>query len=406
MRTLSDDPQEKANSVAAVRTVFGSFVVMAVVGSMYGMSALLVLIPGAAPSRLPLSVLGFGAASAGLAAGTVIAGKLLIKLSPRTVGVVGAITWSTTAMISGGLVAAGQWRFALAPLALGGIGIGLTYLTVVVNLGPRFPNRPVLGASIGPAGFSAGTVVISLTSLVTLGSSSTPAQVGSIIVVLGVVGFVLSLTGRWLPGTRPTEASTGVGRAAQAPRLSATQTLRLAVLLGVNALPGMLLLSFAFPILESWTSLSYQQIATVLAASMVMLFAGGLISPTLTRRVGTRGAFVALLAFRGVLLVVTAFSHNPVILFVLLACVLIGHGSGFAILPGVTRKLSGPRTFASDYGLVLGSWGLSGVLATLLGLASWYRNDSVTGALLVTGALVLLTAVGLSRQGVRHPLLS
>ncbi|MEV4734638.1 hypothetical protein [Saccharopolyspora sp. NPDC049426] len=390
------DTSARATRIA--RTAIGGFVVMAVVGSMYGMSAPQFLFPERNASDAPVSAAGFGVVCLGLAIGTPLAGRLLRLHAPRTIATAGAVVWSVAVVVSGLLIGSGGWALALVPLIVGGVGVGLTYLAVVDCLGPQFPHRPLVGAAIGPAGFTTGTAAVYLLALFVIEPASDDRQIGTVIAVMGAAGVALSLTGLWLP-TRPA----GTNDVAE-PVGWRAQQLRMSILLAINAMPGMLLLSVAFPLVSAWSSLPYTQTATVLTATVPALFFGGLVSPWLSRRLSSRGTFVALLTVRAVALVVAAFVHDLRVLIPLLAIVLVGHGSGFAVLPGIVRSMNPAPQFASYYGTVLTAWGISGAFAALIAVISWAPASGPGAGLLGLGILLLVTAAVLARGGIRRPL--
>lgn len=390
-----------ASSAPATHTArigVGGFVVMAVVGSMYGMSALQFLSSHPDGLDAPVSAAGFGVVCLGLAMGTPLAGRLLRSYAPRTIASVGAVVWSVAVVVSGLLIGSGGWTLALVPLAIGGMGVGLTYLAVVDCMGPQFPHRPLVGAAIGPAGFTTGTAAVYLLTSLFLEPASDDRQVGTAIVVMGVAGVALSLAGLWLP-SKPDGRSHVVE-----PVSWRGQQVRMSILLAVNAMPGMLLLNVAFPLVSTWSSLSFTQTAMVLTATLPTLFFGGLVSPWLSRRLSSRGTFVALLSVRAVALVIAALVHDLTVLIPLLVFVLIGHGSGFALLPGIVRSMNPAPHFASYYGTVLTAWGISGAIAALIAVISWTPASGPVAGLLAVGCLLLVTAAVLARGGVRRPL--
>lgn len=365
-----------------------SFAVMVIVGSMYGLTAILVLLPSdGVDSEAPVTAALFGAVCLGLAVGTWSCGSLLANGSPRTVGTAGAVIWALATVAMGRSLASGEWRVATIAALVGGLGVGLSYLTVVTVVGPAFPGRPGAAAAIGPLGFAVGTVSYCLAGALLLSSISGAPAVGNLMATVGTVSVAFALLGLWLPSTL------------QHPLVQADDPLRredkalLAGLLFVNALPGMLMLSVAVPLLQHYEpQLSYAADLRLLGLSMSGLLLGGVLSPPLRKRLGTRRLFVALLTLRGVLLVTLPSTSSGGYLLMVFAVVLFGHGAGFALLPGVTKSKTAASRFTQDYGTILVSWGAAGAFAVSITLLSWHRFEGPAFALATAGLLALAAA--------------
>lgn len=383
----SADPDGTRSS--AWKIAVASFGVMVVVGSMYGLTAVFALLPnGGFASGAPASAALFGAVCVGLAVGTWLCGGLLAKGSPRTIGTAGAVIWASATVLMGRSIAAEAWGLATAGAVLGGVGAGLSYLTVVAIVGAAFPSRPAAAAAIGPLGFALGTASYCVVGATALSNGSSPGDVGNVMAALGGVCLILAVAGLWLPSKPPGPFPRTVDL------LSRRDKALLWGLLFVNALPGMLMLSVAIPLYQHYDPrLSYAQISQILAVNMSALIAGGLLSPRLRNKVGLRALFITLLTLRGGLLVILPLTSNVWFLLLVFMVVLFGHGTGFALLPAVTKSKSTTQHFTRNYGTILVSWGVSGAFAVSITLLCWRALGDPGAALLLAGVLALLAAM-------------
>jgi hypothetical protein len=377
------------------------FLLMVGVGSMYGMSALQVELPRLLGLTPEWSLAPFGAASLGLAAGTAVAARVLRGSGPRKTAVVGAAVWGAGITMSGLALANGSLAGMLAGFAVGGIGVGLAYLTIVATVGPSFPAQPLIGSAIGPLGFMAGTSLFFVTAIITGFHQQDSGAIGAVLVTTGLVIIVLSLlAGRGLPATQAGNPGTG-----EPARSSAAPAKRLfSLLLFANALPGMLLLAIVVPVMASYNGKTdITSVEGIIAATTVALFLGGLLAPGIRRRLGARKTFAVLLLGRSLLLLTLPFVSGTATGIVLLGAVLFGHGAGFSLLPALMKSQDNPSRFPVNYGQVLIAWGVAGVG----GAAAAALSVSVTGgynlALFLAGGVVLIAALFLLIRGANLP---
>lgn len=246
----------------------------------------------------------------------------------------------------------------------GGVGVGWTYLALVVAIGHGFKHHPLAGSAIGPVGFSFGTATVHLLSKNLAFSTRDAEQLGHF---LGLAGVVFVVVGRTTVTALPQEQ--------RKVRTPSTDTFKRVdstergwrILLFPNAFPGMAI----FAVFQLLTS--HQLGATVIGprfAPMVVLGAlacGGLAAPTLNAKLGASGAFSLLLAVRGILLVISWHLRSTSIAVVALAAAFFGHGAGFNILPVlIQQRAVSPERFVDAYSRVLVAWGLAGMASTVM----------------------------------------
>ena len=85
------------------------------------------------------------------------------------------------------------WIIYLGYGVLGGIGLGLGYISPVSTLIKWFPDRPGMATGMAIMGFGGGAFIASPLSVWLMGKFSTPTHVGvaETFVVMGVIYFVL-----------------------------------------------------------------------------------------------------------------------------------------------------------------------------------------------------------------------
>lgn len=374
-----------------------SFLLMACIGTMYGLSVLLVELPRLLGVSHGWSLAPFGAASVGLALGAAAGARVLLPMGARSAAVAGTGLWGLGTAASGTAIAGGSFAGTAAGFAIGGVGVGLAYLTIVATVGPSFPTRPLVGSAIGPLGFTTGTALCFVAALTTGFQHNSAAEIGGLLVTAGIFIAVLAVVvGRAMPATRTPGPPPG-------PQASAASARRvLSWLLFANALPGMLLIAALVPVLASNSETDITDAQQLIVLMTITLFLGGLLAPGLGKRIGARNTFLVLFLVRGVILIALPFVPGTLARILLLATVLFGHGAGFSLLPGLMKSEDVLLRFPINYGQVLIAWGVAGIVGVLIGCLSVNLTGGFHIALAATGVLALSAALLMALSGDRH----
>ncbi|MEP7092012.1 MAG: OFA family MFS transporter, partial [Nocardioidaceae bacterium] len=283
---------------------------------------------------------------------------------------------------------------------IGGIGLGIGYISPVSTLIKWFPDRPGLATGLAIMGFGGGALVASpveskLLALYDSGfnakdatSVASGSAVASMFVTLGVVYLVVMLFGAWLikvpaDGWVPegfdlstvkrkamvTTASVSAANAVRTP-----QFWLLWVVLFCNVTAGIGILEQAAPMIQDFfRSGSGSSVDPAAAAGFVGLLsicnmAGRFVWSSTSDVVGRKPIY---LGYLGVGMVVYALlattGHQATGLFVLLAGIIISfYGGGFATIPAYLRDLFGTFQVGAIHGRLLTAWSAAGVAGPLI----------------------------------------
>src|SRR6266550_4090355 len=139
----------------------------------------------ALPFQLGIVMLGLSAA---------FGGTLVERNGPRWAMFVSMVCFSTGFLVSALGVATGQyWLVVLGYGGIGGIGLGIGYISPVSTLIKWFPDRPGMATGLAIMGFGGGAMIASPLSTMLMADFRTPTSQGVVqtFVVLGVVYFVV-----------------------------------------------------------------------------------------------------------------------------------------------------------------------------------------------------------------------
>ena len=332
-------------------------------------------------------------------------GGWLERAGPRKAGVVAAICWCGGLAISAFGISIHQlWLLWLGSGVIGGIGLGLGYISPVSTLIKWFPDRRGMATGMAIMGFGGGAMIGAPLADKLMKYYQTPTSVGvwETFVTLAVVYFIFMLGGALgyrLPaeGWRPSgwDPSRETRKALVTDKhltlQAAFRTKQFWLLWGVlclNVTAGIGILSMASPLLQEvfgghliGVSATFDQltpdqkgqIAAIAAGftGLLSLFniAGRIFWASLSDRIGRKATY-AIFFLLGIALYAsipwTAAEVN-LGLFVAFFCVILSmYGGGFATVPAYLADLFGTRMVGAIHGRLLTAWSAAGVLGPVL----------------------------------------
>ncbi|CAK7216467.1 hypothetical protein SBRCBS47491_002835 [Sporothrix bragantina] len=374
-----------------------AFFNMFAVGTVYALSTLQVELPRLLPLQVSqsLSLVPFAAACLGLSIGTRMSASLITNWGSHATMATGTVLWGA-ALVGTGYSLQQQQQLAafqgiLTSLVLGGVGVGFTYLAVIVTVGLGLPQQPLARSIIGPLGFSSGSAACVVLSSYFRFQSHSVLQLGQLLVLGGGASVVIALaTLVVLPNNaliKPVPAQTTLR--------DSSETL-FSILLFCNAFPGMAAFVTLLPAAAPYGSGENNLCA--LAGCMISLALGGLLAPSLSQRFGAKPTFTALFGMRGLFLTtLSRSSSSPSTALVALLVVLFAHGAGFSILPILLKsKYPDPIQFYTVYARILPAWGAAGIAAVAFNSFFLSFTGNIEPGYLYLGILAISISATLS----------
>jgi len=318
---------------------------------------------------------------------------------PRRAMVTAALFWSGGFGIGSLGIATDQlWLVYLGYGFIGGIGLGIGYISPVSTLIKWFPDRPGLATGMAIMGFGGGAMIASPLSAKLLGmyddsfdtatGIASGSAVAKLFVTLGVVYLVLMLFGAWLirvpadgwkpqgfdPSSVKSKALVTTDNVSAANAIRTPQFWLLWIVLFCNVTAGIGILEQAAPMIQDFFR---EGADSTVAAASAAGFVGLLSLFNLTGRfvwsstsdvVGRKNIYVAYLGLGIVLYGFLAFQGSTsTILFALVAGVIISfYGGGFATAPAYLRDLFGTYQVGAIHGRLLTAWAAAGVVGPLI----------------------------------------
>lgn len=331
-------------------------------------------------------------------------GGWLEHAGPRKAGVVAAFCWAGGLILSAlGVYTHQLWLMWLGG-GVGGIGLGLGYISPVSTLIKWFPDRRGLATGLAIMGFGGGAMIGAplADKLMKFFATADSVGVWQTFLVLAGVYFIFMIGGafgyrippsNWKPnGWEPTTAqSKGLVTNRHVHLNKAWKTKQFWLIWGVlclNVSAGIGILAMASPLLQEvfggrliglevgineLTADQKMQIATFAAGftGLLSLFniGGRFFWASASDFIGRKNTYFIFLALGFLLYVsVPQLAHAENLpLFVLAFCVILSmYGGGFSTVPAYLADIFGTQMVGAIHGRLLTAWSVAGVLGTLL----------------------------------------
>ena len=333
-------------------------------------------------------------------------GGWLERVGPRRAGVVSALCWC------GGLVLAALgvyvhqlWLLWVGAGIIGGVGLGLGYISPVSTLIKWFPDRRGMATGMAIMGFGGGAMIGAPLADKLMKLYATPTSVGvwQTFLTMAAIYFVFMMSGAlgyrvppqgWRPaGWTPPATTQKKSMIAQGHVhvTEAWKTPQFWLIWGVlclNVSAGIGVIGMASPMLQEvfaghligidvkfndLTAPQKAQIAAIAAGftGLISLFniLGRFFWASMSDYFGRKGTYFIffVLGFALYASVPTAGHSGSVALFVGIFCIILSmYGGGFATVPAYLADMFGTQWVGAIHGRLLTAWSTAGILGPVL----------------------------------------
>lgn len=333
-------------------------------------------------------------------------GGWLEHAGPRKAGVVAAICWCGGLLISAlGVKTHQLWLMWVGSGVIGGVGLGLGYISPVSTLIKWFPDRRGMATGMAIMGFGGGALVGTPLADALMKKFATPTSVGvwETFVVMAIIYFVFMMAGAfgyrvppsgWKPAgwTPPAAANNGTMITQNHVHVSKVwgipQFWLVWLVLCLNVSAGIGVIGIASPMLQEvfgghllGLDVGFNDLSVEQKAAIAALAAGftGLIS---LFNIGGRFAWASCSDFFGRKMTYAIFfvlgfilyvslpwsaKGHSIALFVGAVCIILSmYGGGFATVPAYLADLFGTQMVGAIHGRLLTAWATAGILGPVV----------------------------------------
>lgn len=313
--------------------------------------------------KIAILFLGFSAA---------FLGPWVEKVGPRISGYTAGLFYGIGILGSGLAVhLESLYLFYLCYGVIGGIGLGLGYITPVSTLVKWFPDKRGLATGMAIMGFGFSAIIFGPV----MQSLFETTSIANTFYVLGLVYMILILSSAYYierppVGFVPKGYKEGVSKVIKADlsNVTAKEALKsprfiyIWFMMFINITCGIAIISAASPMVQEKLNYSPMQAATIVGLIGVFNGLGRIIWSGLSDYLGRANTYIIFFSFQ-----ILAFYFLPGItielaFLVILFTVITMYGGGFATLPAFLGDLFGTKQLGAIHGMVLAGWGLAGVI--------------------------------------------
>jgi len=335
----------------------------------------------------------------GLSAGFL--GSFAEKIGPKKSGLLSMLFW--VAGLLGTAYALSIHNLTLLYLfygIIGGIGLGIGYITPVSTLVKYFPNRPGFATGLAIMGFGFASLIAGplMQFLV--------AQVGLVnnfiilgviyLVVMGASSLYLKAPQAKQPLRTTKDKSTMYVHNHGMLANDAMKTWQFGALwwiFFINITCGIGLLSLASPMAQETIGMTPAAAASLVGIIGIFNGGGRIAWSTISDYFGRAQTYILFFIIQIIAFYVLAETNNALTFQVLILLIITCYGSGFACMPAYLADLYGIRQLSTIHGRILTAWGLAGIVGPMLVSYFHEAGYGYTTALVCFALLFVLNTI-------------
>ena len=341
-----------------------------------------------------------------LGSSAAIWGSWLEHAGPRKAGVVSAICWCGGLLISAlGVHWHQLWMLWVGSGVIGGIGLGLGYISPVSTLIKWFPDRRGMATGMAIMGFGGGALVGSPLAAELMKYFASPTGVGvwQTFVVMAVIYFLFMMAGAltyrippsgwkpegWtLPVAHVNNAMITQNHVHAKKVWGIPQFWLIWMVLCMNVSAGIGVIGMASPMLQEmfggsligvakkFGELDAKELAAIgiIAAGFAALISlfnigGRFVWASLSDKIGRKMTYVIFFVLGGLLYASIPLSAaaGSKLMFVAAVCIILSmYGGGFATIPAYLADLFGTQMVGAIHGRLLTAWATAGIIGPVV----------------------------------------
>jgi MFS family permease len=327
-------------------------------------------------------------------------GTWVDRNGPRAAMFTSAVFWVTGFLVGSlGIATEQLWLLYLGYGVIGGIGLGIGYISPVSTLIKWFPDRPGLATGMAIMGFGGGALIASPLSRQlmdlydpsydgTAGTTPSGSAVALLFLTLAAIYLVFMMFGAFIvrvpadgwkpdgfdPSTVKSKALVTTDNVSASNAIRTPQFWLLWVVLFCNVTAGIGILEQASPMIQDFfRNGDTSKVALTAAAGFVGVLSlfnmgGRFVWSTTSDYIGRKPIYMLYLGGGIVLyLVLATLGSTATWIFVLTAALIISfYGGGFSTAPAYLRDLFGTFQVGAIHGRLLTAWSAAGVAGPLI----------------------------------------
>ena len=333
-------------------------------------------------------------------------GGWLEHVGPRKAAVVSTCCWCGGMLLSAiGIYTHQFWLMLVGSGVIGGIGLGLGYISPVSTLIKWFPDRRGMATGMAIMGFGGGAMIGSplAAELIKFFATDTDVGVMPTLIVMAIIYFVFMMAGAlgyrvpassWKPAFWMSPVSTKANNMITQNHVHVKNVFKIKqfwLLWGVlcmNVSAGIGIIGMSSPMLQEvfggqligvsklYGELNKEELATIAAVAagftaLLSLFniGGRFFWASLSDKLGRKATYILFFVLgSGLYLSIPASAETGnILLFVGAFCIILSmYGGGFSTIPAYLADLFGTQMVGAIHGRLLTAWATAGILGPVI----------------------------------------
>lgn len=254
---------------------------------------------------------------------------------------------------------------------IGGIGLGMAYVTPVVAVSGWFPDRQGLATGMVVTGFGLGALIMSKI-LAPFFLELFEGNLANAFLAIGVMLLVILPLATYQLKAKETNNTTPVEVSFSAIRQTIMQKEYIAIwfFFMFSIIAGMIFIAFQSPLLQDALrnqgitdeAVLAQQGATLIGISSLCNGFGRFLWGGVSDKVGRIKTFRLIFLLEIIIFSILIFVQNPVVFFVGVCLVLLCYGGSLGVMPSFIKEQYSAKLMPALYGTIMVSWGIGGLI--------------------------------------------
>ncbi|HEX3969693.1 MAG TPA: OFA family MFS transporter [Stellaceae bacterium] len=322
-----------------------------------------------------------------LGASAAVLGRWVEEGGPRKAMFTAALCFGGGFIVSAiGIYVHNIWIVYLGYGVIGGIGLGIGYISPVSTLIKWFPDRPGMATGMAIMGFGGAAFIAAPLSVWLMGRFTTPTHIGvaETFIALGIIYCFFMMVGAWIVRVpAPGWAPEGWIAPAQPKKLVTTKNVYVYEalktpqfwliwwVLCLNVTAGIGVLGQASAMSQEMFA---GRVTAATAAGFVGLMslfnmAGRFFWASTSDYIGRKNTYFTFFVLGAVLYAFVPYtgSSGSLVLFVCAYAIIFSmYGGGFSTVPAYLRDMFGTRYVGAIHGMLITAWSMAGIFGPVL----------------------------------------
>lgn len=336
----------------------------------------------------------------GLSAGFL--GTFVEKLGPRKSGLLSTLFFCTGLLGTSYAVTSHSLPLLYISYGLiGGIGLGIGYITPVATLVKYFPDARGFATGLAIMGFGFASMIAG--PLMQFFVSNYGLQL-NFIFLAGIYGIVMIASSLYLsPPSKPKATSTSSKSSIKfnytKKQYTAAEAMRtwefyaLWIIFFINITCGIALLAVASPMAQEIIHMSPTMAASMVGIIGIMNGLGRIVWSSCSDYFGRANTYIAFFILEIIAFYLLTLVTNEYLFIALLLAIVSCYGGGFSCMPAYLSDIFGTKQLNAIHGRILTAWGAAGIAGPILLAIIYGCTQSYTISLYIFTSLFIISLI-------------